>query len=59
MEGIVPALESAHAVAWVASQRGTWQPEERVLVCISGRGDKDVSQVSGIIAAGDPTEFDR
>jgi tryptophan synthase beta chain len=52
LEGIVPALESAHAVSWLASQRGRWRADDSVLVCISGRGDKDVAQVSemGILA---------
>jgi tryptophan synthase beta chain len=52
LEGIVPALESAHAVSWLASQRGRWRTEDSVLVCVSGRGDKDVAQVSemGILA---------
>lgn len=45
LEGIVPALETAHAIAWVASQRGRWSGEP-VLVCVSGRGDKDVAQVA-------------
>ena len=46
LEGIIPALETAHAVAWVTSQRGRWGADEPVLLCISGRGDKDVAQVS-------------
>jgi len=46
LEGIIPALESAHAVSWVASQRGRWSQDEPVLICVSGRGDKDVAQVS-------------
>jgi len=52
LEGIVPALESAHAVSWLAAQRGRWRPDDSVLVCVSGRGDKDVAQVSemGILA---------
>jgi tryptophan synthase beta chain len=52
LEGIIPALESAHAVSWLASQRGRWRADESVLVCVSGRGDKDVAQVSemGILA---------
>jgi tryptophan synthase beta chain len=45
LEGIIPALETAHAVAWVAAQRGRWGRDEGVLLCVSGRGDKDVSQV--------------
>jgi tryptophan synthase beta chain len=45
LEGIIPALESAHAVAWVALQRGRWKPDDIVLLCVSGRGDKDMAQV--------------
>ena len=45
LEGIIPALESAHAVSWIVSQRGRWQRDEPVLLCVSGRGDKDVAQV--------------
>jgi len=45
LEGIIPALETAHAVAWVASHKGRWNGEP-VLICVSGRGDKDVAQVA-------------
>jgi tryptophan synthase beta chain len=45
LEGIIPALESAHAVAWVLQQRGKWHDGEHVVICVSGRGDKDVAQV--------------
>ena len=45
LEGIIPALETAHAVAYVVRERGRWQPEDAVLLCVSGRGDKDVAQV--------------
>ncbi len=45
LEGIIPALESAHAVAWIALQRDRWQADTPVLLCVSGRGDKDVAQV--------------
>ena len=48
LEGIIPALETAHAVSWIASQRGRWKRDEPVLLCVSGRGDKDVSQVSSM-----------
>jgi len=48
LEGIIPALETAHAVAWIASQRGRWAKNEPVLLCVSGRGDKDVAQVSAM-----------
>jgi tryptophan synthase beta chain len=46
LEGIIPALETAHAVAWVASQRGRWRASDPVLLCVSGRGDKDVAEVA-------------
>jgi len=46
LEGIVPALEPAHAVAWVTAERGRWSREDVVLVNLSGRGDKDVAQVA-------------
>ena len=48
LEGIIPALETAHAVSWIASNKGRWQPDEPVLLCVSGRGDKDVAQVSAM-----------
>ena len=45
LEGIVPALESSHAVAWVLGP-GAGEPSEHVdLVCLSGRGDKDLAEV--------------
>ncbi|MEO7085856.1 MAG: tryptophan synthase subunit beta [Gemmatimonadaceae bacterium] len=46
LEGIIPALETAHAVSWIASQKGRWAKDEPVLLCVSGRGDKDVAQVA-------------
>jgi tryptophan synthase beta chain len=46
LEGIIPALETAHAVAWVGAQAGRWSADEPVLICVSGRGDKDVAQVA-------------
>jgi tryptophan synthase beta chain len=46
LEGIIPALETAHAVAWVAAQRGRWAGDSPVLLCVSGRGDKDMAQVA-------------
>ncbi|HEY9479678.1 MAG TPA: tryptophan synthase subunit beta [Gemmatimonadaceae bacterium] len=51
LEGIIPALETAHAVAWIASQKGRWAPDAPVLLCVSGRGDKDVMQVNEILSA--------
>jgi tryptophan synthase beta chain len=48
LEGIIPALETAHAVAWLEQARGRWSREERVLLCVSGRGDKDVATIAGL-----------
>jgi tryptophan synthase beta chain len=44
-EGILPALESTHALAYLISQKGELNPETIVVVNLSGRGDKDVSIV--------------
>ena len=46
LEGIIPALESAHAVAEVMQRAPTMPKDEIVIVNLSGRGDKDVSQVA-------------
>ncbi len=46
LEGIVPALESAHAVAWVLAQSDQWSDMDVVLLNLSGRGDKDVAHVA-------------
>ena len=46
LEGIIPALESAHAVAWVVREAPELGPDDLVLVNLSGRGDKDVRQVA-------------
>jgi tryptophan synthase beta chain len=44
-EGILPALESAHAIAYLIRSRENSDPQRMVIVCLSGRGDKDVAQV--------------
>ena len=46
LEGIIPALESAHAIAHVMKMAPTMNKDEIILVCLSGRGDKDVNQVA-------------
>jgi tryptophan synthase beta chain len=46
LEGVIPALETAHAVAWMSGARGRWKADDVVLLCVSGRGDKDVAQVA-------------
>ncbi len=45
MEGIIPALESSHAVAYAMKIAKTMSPDESILVNLSGRGDKDIDFV--------------
>lgn len=45
-EGIIPALESAHAIAYAAKLAPTMKKDAIIIVCLSGRGDKDVNQVA-------------
>lgn len=44
-EGIIPALESSHAVAYAIKLAKEMSADETIVVCLSGRGDKDVAQV--------------
>jgi tryptophan synthase beta chain len=46
LEGIIPALESAHAVALLLLEGARWRGAGPVVVCLSGRGDKDVAHVA-------------
>ncbi len=48
MEGIIPALESAHALAYAGKLAATLSPEQIVMVNLSGRGDKDIHTVAEI-----------
>jgi tryptophan synthase beta subunit len=48
-EGILPALESSHAVAWAQRALGTLAPGTVVIVNLSGRGDKDVETVRALL----------
>ena len=50
-EGILPALESAHAVAYVQKTARDFKPGELVVINLSGRGDKDVEAVAEILEA--------
>ena len=45
-EGIIPAMESAHAVAEAMKLAPTLPSEQTIIICLSGRGDKDVAQVA-------------
>ncbi|WP_394243214.1 tryptophan synthase subunit beta [Halopseudomonas laoshanensis] len=48
VEGIMPALESAHAVAYAMKLAATMRPDQTIVVNLSGRGDKDIHTVAGI-----------
>lgn len=45
LEGIIPALESSHAIAYLPTLAKELGPDKSIVVCLSGRGDKDVAQV--------------
>ena len=45
-EGIICAIESAHAVAHVMKTARQYGPEENIIICLSGRGDKDVAAIA-------------
>jgi tryptophan synthase beta chain len=49
VEGIIPALESAHAVAWAMRTAPTLGADQHILVNLSGRGDKDADYVAKIL----------
>ncbi|ELY0461933.1 tryptophan synthase subunit beta [Listeria innocua] len=44
-EGIIPALESSHAISYAVKLASQMRPDESMVVCLSGRGDKDVNQL--------------
>ena len=45
-EGILPALESSHAIAWTIKNADTFTKEDLLIINVSGRGDKDVQQIA-------------
>lgn len=48
LEGIIPALESSHALAYLATLAPTMTPEQAIVVNLSGRGDKDIQTVAAL-----------
>ncbi|MCS7195344.1 MAG: tryptophan synthase subunit beta [Meiothermus sp.] len=52
LEGIIPALESAHAIAYAAKLAPEMEPEQVIVINLSGRGDKDVVEVMRIMEGG-------
>ena len=49
VEGIIPALESAHAVAWAIRVAPTLPKDQHILINLSGRGDKDADYVAKVL----------
>ena len=49
LEGVIPALESSHALAYLEKLMPTTKEDEVVVVCLSGRGDKDVQMVAKVL----------
>jgi tryptophan synthase beta chain len=45
-EGILPALETSHALAWAVREAATRRADEIIVVCLSGRGDKDAAEIA-------------
>ena len=49
LEGILPALESSHAIAHVLATKEQRSGDEHIVICLSGRGDKDVQEVARVL----------
>jgi tryptophan synthase beta chain len=49
MEGIIPALESSHALAWAIANAPGMSKSAIVVVNLSGRGDKDINHVADFL----------
>ena len=45
-EGVLPALETSHALAWAVEAASKMRPDEILVVCMSGRGDKDAAEIA-------------
>lgn len=48
LEGIIPALEPAHALGWLIKNKKNFKSDDIVVVCLSGRGDKDIDIVKNL-----------
>lgn len=49
LEGILPALESSHAIAHLLNTKDQRSGDEHIVICLSGRGDKDVQEVARVL----------
>jgi tryptophan synthase beta chain len=57
-EGIIPALESAHALADAVTRAAGMHPDSHLVVCLSGRGDKDVDEAARLLGLRGGTKQD-
>ena len=48
-EGIIPALEAAHAMAYISKLAPTLDRDQTIVLCLSGRGDKDVYTIAKVL----------
>ena len=46
LEGIIPAIESAHAIAYAIKKAKEMTMDQSMIICLSGRGDKDVNTIA-------------
>lgn len=53
LEGIIPAIESAHALAHVSKIAKEMSKDQSIIVCLSGRGDKDVHTIADYLEGKD------
>ena len=49
LEGIIPALEPSHAIGYLLKNKSQFKKTDSIVVCLSGRGDKDVHQISKVM----------
>ncbi len=49
LEGIIPAVETAHAIQYVLETAGGRSSDDQIVICLSGRGDKDVYEVARLL----------
>ena len=55
-EGIIPALESAHAVAYILKNTARFDKNDIVVINLSGRGDKDVAGIADVTGVHNGTD---
>ena len=55
-EGILPALETSHALAWAIEEAAKRDASEVIVVCLSGRGDKDAAEIARLTGLSDNEE---